>query len=151
LKSPKSATSVRTLRLHPSVAYLLASYKAQSDFAADGDFIFCRADGSPVLQTSLRRSLYRAMDSTEIKRGKRTHGFHIFRHTAGSLMYARSRDLKLVQGALGHSGIAITSDVYVHLDGDRVAEGTEALAEEILGDLLANCDLTVTEQSKIVN
>lgn len=151
LKSPKSATSLRTLRLHPSVAYLLASYKAQSGFAADGDFIFSRADGSPLLQTSIRRTLYRAMDAAGIKRGKRTHGFHVFRHTAGSLMYARSRDLKLVQGALGHSGIAVTSDVYVHLDGERVAEGTEMLAEEILGDFLANGDLTVTEQSKMVS
>ena len=30
-----------------------------------------------------------------------------------------------MQGALGHSGIAITSDVYVHLDGKTVAEVLE--------------------------
>ncbi|MEN3331126.1 MAG: hypothetical protein V7641_491 [Blastocatellia bacterium] len=66
-------------------------------------------------------------------------------------MYARSRDLKLVQGALGHSGIAITSDIYVHLDGERVTEGTEALAEQIFGDLLPNCSLSVPQESKMVS
>ncbi|MFL6213613.1 MAG: tyrosine recombinase XerC [Blastocatellia bacterium] len=151
LKPPKSATSRRTLRLHPSVSYLLAAHKAESDFTAGEDFIFCRASGEPLRDTSMRRRLYQAMDAVGIERGDRTHGFHIFRHTAGSLMYARSRDLKLVQGALGHSGISITSDIYVHLDGDRVAEGTEMLAEDILGDFLANCDLTVTEESKMVS
>jgi integrase len=140
LKAPKSATSVRTLRLHASVAALLVSQRKQSAFAGDSDFIFCREDGSPLHQATILRRLYKAMDAAKIKRGNRTHGFHIFRHTAGSLMYARSRDLKLVQGALGHSGISITSDTYVHLDGERVAEGTEMLAEEILGDFLTNCD-----------
>jgi len=40
---------------------------------------------------------------------------------------------------------------YVHLDGERVAEGTEALAEMIFGEFLPNCDLTVTQQSNMVS
>lgn len=151
LKPPKTAASLRTLRLHPSVCYLLAAHKAQSDFAGDGDFIFCREEGMPLYQARLREHLYRAMKAAGITPGKQTHGFHIFRHTAGSLLYARSRDLKLVQGALGHSDIATTSDVYVHLGAAAIAEGAEVLAEEVLGDFLANCALTVTEPSKMVS
>jgi hypothetical protein len=36
------------------------------------------------------------------------------------------------------------------LDGERVAESTEALAEMIFGEFLPNCDLSVTQQSKMV-
>lgn len=87
------------------------------------------------------------MDAAGVKRAKRTHGYHIFRHTAGSLMYARSHDLKLVQSALGHSNISTTSDIYVHLGEGAIAEGTELLGEEIL----ANCDPTVTQTSEMVS
>ena len=91
------------------------------------------------------------MEAAGITRGKRTHGFHILRHTAGSLMYRQSRDLKMVQGALGHSAIGATSDIYVHLDGDHIAEGTEGLAEAILGEGLVNCAPTVSQESEMVS
>jgi hypothetical protein len=103
-------------------------------------FIFCRDDGQPLNQVTVRKHLNSAMDSAGSKRSSYTHGFHIFGHTAGSMIYTKSRDLKLVQGVLGHSGIAITPDVYVHLDENAVAEGTALLTEEIFGSLQANCD-----------
>lgn len=63
------------------------------------------------------------------------------------MLYNKSRDLKLVQGTLGHSDISTTSDIYVHLDDKVIGEGTEILAEEILGD----CDLLVTQESEMVS
>ncbi len=87
------------------------------------------------------------MDAAEIKRVTRKYGYHNFRHTAGSLIYARSRDLKLVQGTLGHPNINTTSDIYVHIDDKVKGEGTEILA----GEILANCDLFVTQESKMVS
>ncbi|HXG65597.1 MAG TPA: tyrosine-type recombinase/integrase [Blastocatellia bacterium] len=101
--------------------------------------------------SALRNHLYKAMDKAGIKRGKGTHGFHIFRHSAGSLLYAKSRDLKLVQGTLRHADISTTSDIYVHLDDKVLGEGTEILAQEILGELGAKCDLSVTQESKMVS
>jgi integrase len=147
LKQPKTKSSKRPLRLAPSIAELLVSHREQSAFQAEDDFIFCRADGRPLNPTALRTHLYDAMDSVGIKRVKGQYGFHIFRHTAGSLLYAKSRDLKLVQNTLGHSDISTTSDIYVHLDDKVMGEGTEILAREILG----NCDLSVTQCSKMVS
>jgi integrase len=73
------------------------------------------------------------MDEAKITRLKGQHGFHIFRHSAGSILYKRSRDLKMVQGALRHADIATTSGVYIHLDDEVLSEGTELLMTEIFG------------------
>lgn len=151
VKSPKTESSRRTIRLHPAISQILALHREQSAFQGDEDFIFCRASGEPLYDTTMRNRLYRAMDAAEIKRVKGKHGYHIFRHTAASLLYAKSRDLKLVQGLLGHANLATTSNTYVHLDGSTVAEGTEFLTEAILGEMLSNCALSVPQESKMVS
>jgi len=117
-------------------AGLLAAHRQQSAFDGDTDFIFCRKDGRPPNHSALRNHLAKAMKAVGIIQIKGQHGFHIFRHSAGTLIYSKSRDLKLVQGTLGHADISTTSDIYVHLDDRIIAEGTEILAAEILG----NCD-----------
>jgi len=147
LKQPKSASSRRSIRLASSVRDLLAAHRERSDFKAREDFIFARPNGRALSEATIREHLYEAMNRAGISRVNGKHGFHIFRHSAGTLLYSRSRDLKLVQGVLGHSGISITSDIYVHLEDGVKAEGTEMLAEEILG----NCDQTVTQASEMVS
>jgi hypothetical protein len=56
------------------------------------------------------------------------------------MLYAKSRDLKLVQGTPGHADISTTSDIYVHLDDKIIGEGMAILAREISGEKSANCD-----------
>ena len=147
LKKPKTESSFGTIRLDPRIAALLTSHRRQASFQGRGDFIFCRADGRPLNQSALRNHLYQVMDKLEIPRGKGKHGYHIFRHSAGTLLYSKSRDLKLVQGTLRHADISTTSDIYVHLNDEILGEGTTILADEILG----NCDRTVTGESKMVS
>jgi len=95
----------------------------------------------------IRKHLYQAMDKAKLQRVEGKYGFHIFRHSAGTLLYNKSRDLKLVQGTLRHADISTTSDIYVHLDDEVLKEGTEILA----GEILANCDLFVTQRSEMVS
>ncbi|HEY4931539.1 MAG TPA: tyrosine-type recombinase/integrase, partial [Terriglobales bacterium] len=45
-------------------------------------------------------------------RSSRTAGFHTFRHSAASLINARTGNLKLAQKLLGHSNLSTTADVY---------------------------------------
>jgi hypothetical protein len=52
----------------------------------------------PLNQSALRKPHYKVMDALTIERVKGKPGHHIFRHSAGALLYAKSRDLKLVQG-----------------------------------------------------
>jgi site-specific recombinase XerD len=87
------------------------------------------------------------MDKAGINRVKGKYGHHIFRHSAGTLLYEKSRDLKLVQGTLRHNDISTTSDIYVHLGDEVLNEGSQILATEILG----NRDLFVTQKSEMVS
>jgi integrase len=116
LKEPKTPSSSRVLKLPSMAARALVEHREQSSFPGDEDYIFCRGDGRPLSASALRRHLYKAMDRAGIERVKGQFGFDIFRHTAGSLIYAKSGDLKLVQEQLGHSDISTTSDIFVHLD-----------------------------------
>ena len=44
---------------------------------------------------------------------------HFLRHTFASLLYMKSKDLVLVQEALGHADIN-TSRIYTHFDKDKL-------------------------------
>jgi integrase len=48
-------------------------------------------------------------------KGKPWVGFHTFRHTCASLLFANGKDVKQVQGWLGHAKASFTLDTYVHL------------------------------------
>ena len=49
---------------------------------------------------------------------KRIEGLtaHIFRHNYASLLYRQGVDVKTAQKLLGHSTIAVTMDIYTHLE-----------------------------------
>jgi len=57
--------------------------------------------------------------------------FHDLRHTAASLTYRVTRDLKLVSELRGHSSIKITADVYTNVFADVDRDAAEAVARLI--------------------
>jgi site-specific recombinase XerD len=122
LKKPKTEASVDKLKLHPSIASLLLAHRERSSFRSDVDFIFCQADEQPLSYPICLKHLRQAMKDVGIKGEKYKYGFHIFRHSAGTLLYEKSRDLKLVQSTLRHSDISTTSDIYVHLSDEVLRE-----------------------------
>ena len=61
-------------------------------------------------------------------------------------------DLKQTQSFLGHSGIGITSDVYVHLQPDSEVASMEKLEEALFGELCSTVLKTGGEgKSELVN
>ena len=133
LGPPKTEASERHIHLPTVLSDILWDHKEKSRFVEDDDFVFCKADGSPCDPGYLRtKVLYPALDEAGIKRGPRTHGFHLFRHSAGSIIHAITRDLKQAQELLGHALLSTTSDIYVHLDEKLAEEATELLAREII-------------------
>jgi integrase len=145
LKAPKTARSIRSFILPPGMATMLNRHRAESAFSTVPDFIFVRPDGRPPSDVFLRRNiLYPAMDRLGIKRGKRTHGYHLFRHSSISALYAKSLDIKLAQEQAGHATMSQTADVYAHIDPEVRTVATDQLWQAI-------CDPSVTQESQMVS
>ena len=103
---------------------ILNNWRTLSAFNKPGDFIFCRPDGGPANPDYLRKKvLYPALDAAGIKRGNRTHGFHLFRHSAGSIVHNQTGSLKKAQRLLGHARIDTTANTYVHLGSQGAKDG----------------------------
>lgn len=132
LVSPKTEDSARSIHLPAVLAGLLLNLQNGSRWTSGDDFVFCRIDGKPWDPDWLRKQvLYPALKAAGIQRTPHAYGFHLFRHSAGSIVHAVTRDLKLAQELLGPSRISTTSDIYVHLDDTMAGEATEALAAAI--------------------
>jgi integrase len=109
---PKSKASKRPVPLHPLLAAHLTSWREQSPYAADEDFIF------PSLKLKGRkppRANMLVADHLKPAAGragvKGNVGFHTFRRTLASHLVANNYDPKLAQELLRHSNIRTTLDI----------------------------------------
>lgn len=97
---------------------------------ADRELMFTTEIGGPIDASNLvKRSFRPALKRAGIAQPFR---FHDLRHTAATLLLARSVHPKVVSGLLGHSQISVTLDVYSH-----VTPGLQRAAAEVFDDLLA--------------
>jgi integrase len=138
LVSPKTEGSKRRLHLSKLLAQILQMHRHRSLWDNPEDYVFCNGEGKPLDPDNLRhRVLYPALETAGITKGNRTHGFHLFRHSAATILNEQTRGLRAASELLGHSQESTTAG-YTHKD--RVAEeATEILAREIGSD----CGLTV--------
>jgi integrase len=134
IEEPKTEASIRTLRIPGALVQLLKQHWSLAQFKEPSDFIFARSDALPYDADHLRRVvLYPAMERAGIERKQRSHGFHLFRHSAASIVHSLTSDLKLAQELLGHATIATTADIYTHLlDEAKAGAATELLASEFI-------------------
>ena len=132
LERPKTEASMRVLHL-PEILYKgLRVHRERSLFTAPEDFLFCRADGTACDPGFLREQvLYPALDRVGIQRSPRRYGFHLFRHSAASIVHSETGSLKLAQKQLGHAKLSTTADIYVHTNGEDQEQAAEALAKAI--------------------
>ena len=80
-----------------------------STFQGPEDFLFHKNDGSPVDPDVFRSDvLYPAMRRLGIPILRRASGFHMFRHTAASLINKETGNMKLSQAQLGHANVQIS-------------------------------------------
>ncbi len=144
LGTPKTKASAKTRNLSDLLVTAFRVQQLNSEFNQPDDFVFARRDGSPYGRDWVRESvLYPALDAAGIERKPRQHGFHLFRHTCGSILYALTGDIRLAKDALAHSRISTTSDIYVHTN-EVPAEVVELVGREI------KCTLIVPQESELV-
>lgn len=79
------------------------------------DWVCKRKDGKPFHSKFVTHKFPKLLKKYNLERIT----FHELRHTFASLLIARGVPLKLVSDLLGHSGIAITADIYGHICMDE--------------------------------
>jgi integrase len=135
IQTPKTEQSVQILPIYDHLLHTLAKHKEQSLHTAPSDFVFCHHDGRSLDPDVLRNDvLYPAIKAAGLPREKRSNGWHAFRHTASTLIYQSTGDLKAARMYLGHADEK-TTELYTHVNKAN-PESARALEQAMFGDLL---------------
>jgi integrase len=139
LVSPKTEDSAASVPMKSALREALLRQRAQTSGQADG-FVFCKADGTPHHPDVLRKDvLYPALDRLGIARRPRQTGFHCFRHSAGSVVQEKTKNMKAAQSLLRHASYSTTADIYVHVSDEVQEEAAEALEQAIFPESVTSC------------
>jgi integrase len=127
----KTARSKRTLPLPEKTATALRARASiqQADLRAAGDgwvdtgLVFTTTLGTPIEPSNLRRTFDKDIATAGVRRIR----FHDMRHTCASLLLAQGVQMRVVMEVLGHSNMAITSDIYSHVAPTTLRSASEAM------------------------
>lgn len=143
---PKTDESHRTVHIPAFVMEMLR--EQVGDRALDGRaFVFPGSNGNPMRMGNfynrhLKDAILRVLPD-------RLHGLtmHDLRHTAASLAYLVTKDMKVVQERLGHANFAITANIYTNVFESmhrEASDGLDRLGRAAMGTP-GEPDATVTE------
>lgn len=126
IETPKTKTSRRTIYIAGDVVDELVAHRKRQDLIksaciADGQrwgslfpkmrWVFSNGVGNPYSSNHFLRGINRMCDEAGIDR----YSIHELRHTCASFAIASGVGLKQLSEMLGHTNIATTSNVYIHL------------------------------------
>ncbi|MGH8869540.1 MAG: tyrosine-type recombinase/integrase, partial [Actinomycetes bacterium] len=128
---PKSPRSRRTVPLPVAcVAELRAHRTRQVEERLrlcgawqEHDLVFPSYWGTPMDP----RNAFRSLTAVAKRAGITGIGLHTLRHTCASLLLAQGVHPRVVMETLGHSGIAITMDVYSHVMPQQQREAADLM------------------------
>jgi len=145
VKPAKTEASKAKILLPPTLSGALATHRQNSRFYRESDFIFSRSNGLHLSYSASLKHLKKALKKIGVVLERSQYGFHILRHSAGTLAYELTGgNLKLVQKGMRHANSQTTSDVYIHLSDEAQGEFGRVLEAKIA----ANCTLSVPDKKK---
>lgn len=106
-------------------------FDAQTAGAKRGDWMFTRASGEPWGKSHQHRFMRAACEAAKIDPPV---GFHVLRHTYGSMLAAKGVPLQVIARALGHADTRMTERHYAHLQPDYVADQVRAHLPDFGGE-----------------
>lgn len=135
----KSGSGKRDVPLSPRMTKRLLAHRRDT-YRGPKAAVFASTAGTPLNVNNLRnRVLDPAAKSVgfavEVEgrdgkpRPRSTVGFHTFRHTCASLLFAAGRNVKQVAEWLGHADPGFTLRTYVHLMDEGVGDGLDLDAQ----------------------
>jgi integrase/recombinase XerD len=89
----------------------------------EADHFFTTAAGAPIKPAYVRQMVRRLGERAGIPEEKRHP--HALRHTFGTDLYRETRDIRLVQTAMGHGSVQ-TTQIYAHVSGADVETALRA-------------------------
>lgn len=104
--------------------------------------VFCDADGNRLTNGECKWPLYRACAKAEIRR----IGWHVLRHTFGSLLASQGVPLRQIQMLMGHQSIK-TTERYAHLS-PHVAPNAVKLLDRVAHPLANGAELSASGGTK---
>ena len=122
INPPKSKRGVRTVSIDPATVALLHKHR-DPDAVRDG-LVFCAGTGEPVRPALVSRRFERTVADLGLPMIR----LHDLRHTSASLGLAAGESLVEVSRRLGHSSVAVTGDIYSHLDPSLTRASADRLA-----------------------
>lgn len=135
---PKTERSRRRIGLDPVTVAGLRSWRARQAeerlawgeaWTDDNGLVFTREDGRPIHPQSLSQFFEKRSKAASLP----TIRLHDLRHSYASAALSAGVAPKVVSERLGHSSIAITSDVYQHVLPELDDEAAARVAAVILG------------------
>lgn len=135
-ETPKTAASVRNIKLPAETMQLLRKYKkwqieqrlASGDRWIYTDFVFTQENGTPMHPDSITDWLGKFS-----KRHDLPHiNPHAFRHTMASILYFNGMDSITISKRLGHAKVSTTADIYAHIIQEADERAAECIGDVIL-------------------
>ena len=132
VQTPKSKTSRREIPLCDSALKLLLKLKERNN-NSNTQWVFCTRNGTTIssiyLDVSLQKLIVKLNKEEEknvAEQSREPITFpkitpHSFRHTFATRCFESGINGKIVQKYLGHSSMAMTMDLYTHVDEDLMA------------------------------
>lgn len=129
LTAPKSETSKRYISLPDPMCETLKKHKIKQNEIIlkagetynNMNLVNCKANGDFTSSSTFNKKYKRIVEKSELKYIR----FHDLRHSYATMLFENKVSLKVISDLLGHSGIAITSDIYT-----KVLDKTKQQAAE---------------------
>ena len=111
--------------MSPQLARELKAHRLREGRPGRDEFVFTASGGGRLEERNYRR---RVLDPACVRAGLTPIGYHVLRHTHGSIVAAETRDVRVVQRRLRHASASFTLDTYIHLLDDRAGADVVAKA-----------------------
>jgi integrase len=114
----KTEASGKAIPLDDSLVEDLLTWRRETPYAKDSDYVFASAKMKGAQPYWLSRIMQHRIKPAAEKLGIQLKGFHSLRHTYCTLLAANGNDTKVVQELLRHQSFKVTTDVYMQALSD---------------------------------
>ena len=131
----KTRKSQRTLKFPQEIMDMLKEYKAEQNELAlkcgdkwvETDRLYTKWNGEPMQNGTPYFWLGEFCEKHDLP----FYGLHSFRHLFASLLVNQGVDIVTVSGALGHSTVSTTSNIYCHMLEEAQAKVSDAVSSAL--------------------